>query len=725
MKKLLVFFLSGFLVFLSAIAISSADEWNLYMPCNDVSSYVQDGDYIWWTGRYGIVQYNRLDGTHQLYTSKDYGEGQFWTASAVAPNGAKWFVEGSGLILRFDSSGWKAFKELANINSIAFDPGGTAWFGTLHGAASYDGFTWRRYGATDGFTDNKVLTGVSDKKGNIWFGTEKDGLFRFDGDTWTKVTVSADSLPTVAIKNLVCDENGVIWTNIRDIIYSFDGTAWNVVPIPKIEYPESIHCFVPDRKGGIWIGTRVDLVYIHGGERTVYTAANSSLAGAPNEEVHALLIDTDGVLWVSQWFSTETLFHLGLSRFDGNNWSRVKIPMPVGNKTYSVVVDSDNVKWFTTSSLQTGHPLASFDGVAWKYYNEADGLAGTWVNSITLDDEGRKWFCAGKGVSCFDGKSWTNYTAENGLPGNQARKGAVDHDGIGWFELDTGLHSFDGHTWTSWNDSVLARDVDGYGLVNISCIAVDRNNIKWFGTNSDGVLSFDGVAWRHYTKDDGLSGNVINCITVDHDNVIWVGTGVMEPEAGACCFDGNTWTSFEYAKQTIFFGITGIAVDEANVKWFVSHSLYSFDGTTWKAYSEPTWGDTYNCIAIDKDGTKWLGGVRMGVLSFRETDGASTGVITADALPKGFAILGNSPNPFNPSTTISFSLPAAGKANLTIYDITGRKVRTLISGQMSAGNHSANWDGRDESGIPVSSGVYFVHLRAESASTAARMLLLK
>jgi ligand-binding sensor domain-containing protein len=727
MKKPLVLCASAFLFSIMAFSLSLSDEWNHYTPYNDVSSFVQEGDCLWWTGRYGIIQYNRFDGTYRAFSNEDYGEGHDWTAVAVAPNGAKWFGSMYGMIVRYDSSGWTLFKNLYQndrtnyISTIVFDRSGKAWFGSKHGTVSFDGSVWKSYGVAEGFTDNEVLSALSDRSGNLWFGTDTEGLYRFDGETWTRFTASEDSLPSNTIRALACDENGAIWAATGKGLAVFENGVWNKLPPvgnPELPRESLVTALAPDREGGMWIGTAANLVYLHGDEKKIYTAENSTLNG---EEVHALLLDTDGVLWVSQWFLFETPPQFGLSRFDGNVWSQAKIPIPVGNKTTSVLVDNDNMRWFATGGSHGGNPLVSFEGVAWRQYTEADGLVGNYVKSIAVDDTGRKWFCTNKGISCLNGSNWTNYTAENGLPGTEARKGAVDHNGIGWFSLDTGLYSFDGLTWTSWNDSVLTWDVDGNGQVNIGCIMVDRNNVKWFGNYGDGLLSFDDVVWKHYSKDDGLPGNNVRAIAVDHDNVVWAGSGVVGYDAGISSFDGIKWTVFKEG-----YNITGIAVDEANVKWVVANSLYSIDGTSWKSYSRPWSGlGGYNCIAIDRDGVKWLGSEKIGVVSFRESDGSVTGVSTANALPKGFAILGNSPNPFNPSTTISFSLPAAVKANLIVYDITGRKVRTLISGQLSAGNHASVWDGTDEMGRSVSSGVYIARLESGKSSHSAKMMLVR
>ena len=85
----------------------------------------------------------------------------------------------------------------------------------------------------------------------------------------------------------------------------------------------------------------------------------------------------------------------------------------------------------------------------------------------------------------------------------------------------------------------------------------------------------------------------------------------------------------------------------------------------------------------------------------------------------------NHPNPFNPTTTISFSLPKEEDIELTIYNIKGQKVKTLYSGISEEGKHSVIWNGIDSNGKTVSSGIYFYKLKTESKELTRKMLLLK
>jgi hypothetical protein len=85
----------------------------------------------------------------------------------------------------------------------------------------------------------------------------------------------------------------------------------------------------------------------------------------------------------------------------------------------------------------------------------------------------------------------------------------------------------------------------------------------------------------------------------------------------------------------------------------------------------------------------------------------------------------NQPNPFNPTTALEFGLPRGGVASVRVFDLHGRLVRTLVDGQLPAGQHRATWDGRDGHGTPVASGVYVARLAGPGVSESRRMILTK
>ena len=94
--------------------------------------------------------------------------------------------------------------------------------------------------------------------------------------------------------------------------------------------------------------------------------------------------------------------------------------------------------------------------------------------------------------------------------------------------------------------------------------------------------------------------------------------------------------------------------------------------------------------------------------------------------PEEYALMQNYPNPFNPETVIGFKLKEQGKVNLIIYNVLGQKVKTLVSEQLKAGTHNVVWDGTNNSGVKVSSGVYFYRLMTKGTRIGVKkMTLLK
>jgi len=94
-------------------------------------------------------------------------------------------------------------------------------------------------------------------------------------------------------------------------------------------------------------------------------------------------------------------------------------------------------------------------------------------------------------------------------------------------------------------------------------------------------------------------------------------------------------------------------------------------------------------------------------------------------LPNDFMLKQNFPNPFNATTTISFEIPRGDRISLSIYDITGRKVRTLIEHELHAGSYIVRWNGRNDNGEEISSGVYLCRLEGVGCNETMKVILLK
>ena len=173
----------------------------------------------------------------------------------------------------------------------------------------------------------------------------------------------------------------------------------------------------------------------------------------------------------------------------------------------------------------------------------------------------------------------------------------------------------------------------------------------------------------------------------------------------------------------------------------------SADGTTWtQVWTNPgeivdaSWQYLDYDIAAVADGQstvylRWTMGTTDGSWLYSgwnlddvEIWGLSGDVTAAGdgPAPARSALLANVPNPFNPSTEIRYALATAGELRLAVYDVAGRQVATLVAGRQVAGQHSIIWNGTDEAGQPVSSGVYFARLEtADGTVDTSKLTLLK
>ncbi len=144
---------------------------------------------------------------------------------------------------------------------------------------------------------------------------------------------------------------------------------------------------------------------------------------------------------------------------------------------------------------------------------------------------------------------------------------------------------------------------------------------------------------------------------------------------------------------------------------YIPQPLWDMDGDgiiEWAAIAH-AWGDS-----------------SQGKIYFYKGDATITSVESDPlGIVRDFQLAQNYPNPFNPETSITYSLPITSFVKLEIFDLLGRKIRTLVSGKQSPGKYSVRWDGRDEAGKVVSSGAYFYRLKAGDYIKTRKMVLLR
>ncbi|MFC1477823.1 T9SS type A sorting domain-containing protein, partial [candidate division KSB1 bacterium] len=130
-----------------------------------------------------------------------------------------------------------------------------------------------------------------------------------------------------------------------------------------------------------------------------------------------------------------------------------------------------------------------------------------------------------------------------------------------------------------------------------------------------------------------------------------------------------------------------------------------------------------NIVAVDE--YIFVADALKGLVVLQFDDFVSEVVEEDKIIPETFSLKQNYPNPFNPSTTITYDLPKPEKVLLKIYDILGREIRTIVNSEKPAGSHAVIWNGRDNYGMQVASGMYIYRIIAGEFSAVRKMVFVK
>ncbi|MHB9027536.1 MAG: ligand-binding sensor domain-containing protein [Candidatus Latescibacterota bacterium] len=384
----------------------------------------------------------------------------------------------------------------------------------------------------------------------------------------------------------------------------------------------------------------------------------------------------------------------------------------------SIAIDKGGILWFGAGN----GGVSRFDGSAWKTYTARDGLGASGIRAITTDHDNVKWFAVGEpredrfegaGVTRFDGSSWKRYTTADGLADNNVRAMAEGSDGSMWFGTETGISRLTDSSWRTY------RAADGLAHSYTLSLAVDRTGAVWAGSIG-GISRFDGVSWKSWTLADGLPHQYVTAIADSGNGIVYIGTW----GGGIARFNGTAWQSISIPGDPESSLVSAAVFDSRGVLWVGTHrGLFRFNGSSWRVWTEEE-GLPRNAVAAlaFERNFLWIGTSGGGAARFGDiiTPVASAG--RPGILP---FIRGSHPNPFNPATTVTFSLPRGEMASLTIYNTAGQKIRALAEGLFPPGEHAIRWDGRDGHGVPAGSGVYFVRLTAGGHVSTGRMTLLR
>ncbi len=756
------------LLLFPALDAYAAGKWTTLTNPDYINMVVQEGDTLWCATEGGIVRFDMCTATFRVFTRDDGLTGHRISRVYIGRNGTKWFNDSallhqegdlwkylypadadtffngswihveactpSGLMLVkgqkwhddvrnsyefacFDGEKWAACPIVYNDAGTSAANPDDYWYlpSSSHSVARFNGKSVVCYSTTES-PAGKVNAVVKDHDNVVWLISDK-GIVSYDCAEW-KTYADIPELDNQTLGSILyVDHNNVKWFKTSGGFLTFDGMTWRTVAMPE-SYAESVY---GDRAGNLWVGTRAGLYKYDGATWTKFEHIPQIAAGSRAHGMKIIGEDSRGRIW----FDYDTTFYPGLYSCDGTGITGHSLRTgPSYNQVTCITVDQNNRKWFgftstayLCASCNIAGGISAFDGHTWKQYSTDDGLYNNRIKSLAVDLDGVLWAGTDFSHICwFDGETWRVNHDAYVIPDGMYSI-AVDTNNVKWFTAPVhGIMRYDGMEWK------LLNKASGIPDINVRSLTVDRDNILWAGATG-GIWSYDGSVFTSYTMANGLPDSLIACAAVDSSNVKWFGS--QKPSGGLISFDGKIFQQYTTADGLIGNVITAITVDKNNIKWVGTNAGVSrFDGMTFTNYStaDGLTSNNISSIAVDHDGIVWIG-TTDGISRF-EPDNLTT-VEGRNAKPTALSITGNRPNPFNPSTTISFTLPAPGKATLTVYDVTGRKVRTLVSGNLPAGAHSAVWDGKDERGKMVSSGVYLSRLESGKATHTVKMLLMK
>lgn len=445
------------------------------------------------------------------------------------------------------------------------------------------------------------------------------------------------------------------------------------------------------------------------------------------------------------------------------------------NAIMSVAVDSDNNIWFGTYSGK----IIRDDGQKWTIFPITDNLPGSQINMIYCGKDGNIWAGTNQqGLYTFDGIKWEKFSHDFGNENSFVMKMAEDSNNNTWFVTNIGLYMFD-----RVNLKAVGND-NGFPGDSIISIRSDINKKLWAVSFGGGIFRHDDSNWTEIVKDDATGLNLLKKLSesktilsqiISLENTYYLANtkyfdfdykkdcpeiGFVPPSTGnnfEYSFNGNT----AYSREVI--DINGDSDISDGLTLTTGHIMGAIEGSSFDwSYGEEFNKNVIAAFDVSPDGTLW-GGTMAGVvhfngdkkITFTTGDGLAGGVVTSlnldsdgtvwvssqyglsrytpsttqvntgKDLPEDFKIIGNNPNPFNPQTSISFSLTDEKQISLVVYNINGQEIQTLFSGKMKSGVHSISWNGKNSAGENVSSGIYLAVLKSGAMKVSHRMQLVR
>jgi len=303
--------------------------------------------------------------------------------------------------------------------------------------------------------DDAMRCAFQDSRGRIWFGTNNEGLFRYDGHTFVNFS-RENGLCSNTINDIIEDRNGNLWLGTARGLCKYDGEEFTQVDIPwsdtssvwldqvyPVINPNEVHCLLEDNKGKLWIGTGGAGVYAYDGEEFVQHLRDRGMVyddSLHHNWITSITEDRNGSIWItSMSLGAVSVFKDGkwtfLDREDGLSDNMVRVGYE----------DRDGNMWFGSNGNREGG-LDRYNGSSFENFKESDGLCSANTRTIYQDAKGNMWLGSGRGGLClYDGKIFTEIKDSDGSSFDSILFILGDSKGQIWFGGNYGkLYRYDG-----------------------------------------------------------------------------------------------------------------------------------------------------------------------------------------------------------------------------------------------------------------------------------------
>jgi photosystem II stability/assembly factor-like uncharacterized protein len=424
-----------------------------------------------------------------------------------------------------------------------------------------------------------------------------------------------------------------------------------------------------------------------------------------------------------------------------------------GRNVLGIKAVNENFVWAGATSCAF---FRTTDGNTWKD-RVVTGATGVDFYSVAPIDQDTAYLAGRASSGASDGRIYkTTDGGQNWTQQYRNTKTGAAFFGIAFWDRDNGIAFSDpveggflivttANGGTTWEEvpkanipPPLAGELGGLRY-NGAAMALEGTSNAWFGTSyasPDRIFRTrdKGRTWTvantPFPTGGSLGWGVRRIAFIDSLNGYAVGGLINTDFSGAgnlgrTTDGGNNWNVVTSATALLPYNVVYVPGmgDSGLVVTGGSGSYYSQDGgTTWKKIDS----GLYVGVTFASPTAGWATGGLYESRILKFNGNLATAVAERESgAPQAFELAQNYPNPFNPGTHIKFHVPATSSVRLEVFNITGQHIATLLEEKRAAGEHELSWDGRNDLGQPVPSGVYLLSIRAGEFTQARKMLLTR